>query len=370
MQYFLHIVGARHGWFRGGWLRGWLRLLGRQNNYKREQEWQTKHCFSVTPKTRAYNAPMTHPVIRSQAELRDMQFAMRLSLAIGVLMLAAKGGAYMMTGSAAILSDAAESVVHVVAVGFAAFSMWLSTRPANEQFLYGYERIGFFSAGVEGALIIVAAITIIATAIRKWLEGLPLERLGSGALVVLGAAILNAALGWYLVRIGRRSRSLILEANGRHVLTDSWTSFGVVGGLMLVMWTGWKPFDPLFAIAVALNILWSGGRLLARCIGGLLDYADPDVGKRLRQALDQLSSELPVQYHGVRYHSTSYRLQVEVHLLYPYDMPIGEAHRIATTIEERLPEMIGEPAEVITHLESVEDHQHVHSASHYTGRPA
>ncbi len=313
---------------------------------------------------------MTHPTVRSEAELRDMRFAMRLSLAIGVLMLAGKGGAYLMTGSAAILSDAAESVVHVVAVAFAAFSLWLSIRPANDHFLYGYERIGFFSAGVEGALIIVAAVTIIATAIHKWLRGLPLERLGSGALIVLGAALLNAGLGWYLVRTGRRARSLILEANGRHVLTDSWTSFGVVGGLGLVMWTGWKPFDPLFAIAVALNILWSGAKLVARSIGGLLDYADPEVGRHLRRALDQLSAELSIQYHGVRYHSTSSRLQIEVHLLYAHQTPIGEAHRLATIVEERLPELIGEPAEVITHLESLEDHQDVHSAAHYTGRPA
>ena len=198
---------------------------------------------------------VTHDV-QSQ---RDLRFAMRMSLAIGVLMLVGKTSAYLITGSAAILSDAAESIIHVIAVGFAAYSLWLSVKPADQRFHYGYERITFFSAGFEGAMIILAAIAIIAAAIQKWLSGLQIDRLGLGTLVVLAAAIINALLGWYLVRTGRRNNSLILEANGKHVLTDSWTSFGVVFGLGLVMLTGWKPLDPLIAIAVALNILWSGG---------------------------------------------------------------------------------------------------------------
>ena len=210
-----------------------------------------------------------------EREVRDMRFAMRLSLAFGVLMLVGKVGAYLLTGSAAILSDAAESVIHVVAVAFAAFSLRLSTRPADERFRYGYERITFFSAGFEGAMIILAAIFIIAAAVQKWLAGLQLQNLGMGALFVLAASLINAGLGWYLVRTGRRTHSLILEANGKHVLTDSWTSFGVVGGLALVLLTGWKPFDPLCAIAVAINILWSGGHLVWRSATGLMDYADP-----------------------------------------------------------------------------------------------
>lgn len=294
---------------------------------------------------------------------------MRLSLAVGMLMLGGKSAAYLFTGSVAILSDAGESVVHVIAVGFAAFSLWLSGKPANERFTYGYERISFFSAGFEGAMIVLAAVFIIATAIQKWLAGLHIENLGRGTLVVAAAALLNAGLGWYLVRTGRRTNSLVLEANGKHVLTDSWTSFGVAGGLLLVLWTGWKPFDPLFAIAVALNILWSGGKLVGRSVGGLMDYADPEAGRKLRQALDELCAELGAQYHGVRYHSTSYRLQVSLHLLFPYGLAIGEAHRIATQLEERLPEKLGLPVEVVTHLESLEDHGHVHTAEHYTGRP-
>lgn len=165
---------------------------------------------------------------RDEGQLRATRFAMRISLAFGVLMLVGKMAAYLMTGSAAILSDAAESVIHVVAVAFAAFSLRLSTKPAAPQFLYGYERITFFSAGFEGAMIVLAAIFILYAAVEKWMAGLQLENLGAGTLVVLAAGVLNAGLGWYLVRMGRRSRSLILEANGKHVLTDSWMSFGVV----------------------------------------------------------------------------------------------------------------------------------------------
>ena len=192
--------------------------------------------------TRATITPATR---RNERELHDARFAMRLSLIVGLAMLIGKTTIYFMTHSAAIFSDAAESVVHVIAVGFAAFSLRLSTKSASPQFLYGYERITFFSAGFEGAMIIVAAVAILIEAIRKWIAGLQLEHLGTGALLILVAGILNAGLGYYLLRMGRRTNSLILEADGKHVLTDSWTSFGVVGGLGLVLLTHWKPFDPL-----------------------------------------------------------------------------------------------------------------------------
>jgi cation diffusion facilitator family transporter len=306
---------------------------------------------------------------RDEGEVRAMRFAMRISLAFGVVMLVGKMAAYFMTGSAAILSDAAESVIHVVAVAFAAFSLRLSTKPAAPKFLYGYERITFFSAGFEGAMIVLAAIFILYAAIEKWLTGLQLDNLGSGILMVLAAGVLNAGLGWYLIRTGRRNHSLILEANGKQVLTDSWTSFGVVAGLGLVMLTKWKPFDPLLAIAVAINILWAGGHLVWRSAVGLLDHSDPEIGKEIRDKLDSICSELGLQYHGVRYRTTGYRQLIEVHLLFPHSMAVGEAHRLATLLEERLPPELSVPAEVFTHLESVEDHAAVHTKEHYTGKP-
>jgi cation diffusion facilitator family transporter len=299
----------------------------------------------------------------------EARFAMRLSLGFGLAMLAGKAAAYWLTGSAAILSDAVESVVHVVAVGFAAFSLWLSVRPANARFTYGYERIGFFSAGFEGAMIILAAIAIIVAAIQKWRAGLPLENLGWGVALIAGAGCINAMLGWYLIRTGKKNHSIILDANGRHVLTDSWTSFGVVGGLGLVLLTGWKPFDPLFAIAVALNITWSGARLLTRAIGGLLDHSDPATGHLIREHLDVICRQAGVQYHGVRFHSLGQRLHVEVHLLFPYSIPLGVAHGVATNLETQLARELPMPAEVVTHLEALEDHANVHTQEHYMGRP-
>ncbi len=190
-------------------------------------------CALAEPTTSESNLMKNSPIRSSQiasyrdaSEVRAMRFAMRISVAFGVIMLVGKTAAYFMTGSAAILSDAAESI-HVVAVAFAAFSLRLSTKPAAPKFLYGYERITFFSAGFEGAMIVLAAIFILYAAIEKWLTGLQLDNLGPGILLVLAAGVLNAGLGWYLIRAGRRNHSLILEANGKHVLTDGWTSFGV-----------------------------------------------------------------------------------------------------------------------------------------------
>ena len=300
---------------------------------------------------------------------RDARFAMRLSLFAGILMLAGKMTAYLYTDSSAIFSDAAESVVHVAAVAFAVFSLWLSTRPAVPKFQYGYERITFFSAGFEGAMIVLAAGAIVFTTVEKWRHGLALENLGRGVVLIIVAGVLNAALGLYLLRVGKRNHSLILEADGKHVLTDSWTSFGVVAGLALVMMTGWKPFDPLIALAVAANILWTGGRLIWQSMKGLLDYSDPQVGHTIRRRLDLICEQLGVQYHGVRFRTTGYRQIIEVHLLFPDRMGLGEAHRLATEVEERLAVDLEMPTEVTTHLESLEDHAEVHHSQHYTGRP-
>jgi cation diffusion facilitator family transporter len=290
----------------------------------------------------------------------EMRFAMRISLSVGILMLIGKVAAYAMTGSAAILSDAAESVIHVIAVAFAAFSLYLSAKPASKRFHYGYERITFFSAGFEGAMIILAATAIIVAAVQKWRAGLQFEHLGGGTIIVVVAAVVNAGLGWYLMRTGKKNQSLILEANGKHVLTDSWTSFGVVGGLCLVLVTGWKPFDPLFAIAVALNIVWSGGHLLWRSITGLLDYADPEMSRRLLRGLDQLCNEYGIGHHGTRFRATGSRLIVEVHLLFPQNTSVGHAHEIATRIEQRLQQGLSTPCEITSHLESMEDHSEIH----------
>jgi divalent metal cation (Fe/Co/Zn/Cd) transporter len=136
-----------------------------------------------------------------------------------------------------------------------------------------------------------------------------------------------------------------------------------------VLLTHWKPFDPLVAIGVAVNILWSGGRLVWHSAVGLLDYSDPDAGRKIRDTLDKICSDLAIQYHGVRFRNTGYRQIVEVHLLFPGHTSVNDAHRLATILEERLPSELGAPAELITHLESLEDHADVHRKEHYTGKP-
>jgi cation diffusion facilitator family transporter len=302
-----------------------------------------------------------------EKHLSLQQFAMRLSLAVGFFMLAAKTFAYWLTGSAAILSDAAESVVHVVAVSFAAYSLWLSVKPADRSHLYGHDKISFFSAGFEGAMIIIAAFYIIFVSIEKWISGLKLENLGIGTGLTFLASLINGGLGLYLVAIGRKKHSLILEANGKHVLTDCWTSLGVVVGLSLAIITGWLVLDPIIAILVAINILWTGAQLIRQSIGGLMDEVDPETEARIKTLLDPITKSQGIEYHALRHRNTGSTLWMELHLLFPKGILLEKAHAIATQIEDRLKNDFPTRTEVITHLETLEDHADIHSDRHNQG---
>ena len=295
------------------------------------------------------------------AKARSQQLlAIRLSFAVGLLMFAGKWYAYLITGSAAILSDAAESVVHVVAVSFAFYSMWLSQQPPDKSHPYGHDKVGFFSAGFEGVMITLAALFIIVESVRKWLAGLRLERLDTGTLIVAAAALVNLALGMFLIWQGKRHRSLILAANGKHVLTDVWTSFGVVVGLVLVLVTGWLPFDPIFAIFVASNILWTGGKLIRQSVGGLMDEADPQLDRLIHGTLDRETAARGLAYHELRYRNSGTSVWVEVHLLFPTGVPVEGAHAAATAIEEALADALPVTSRVLTHLEPAEAHDALH----------
>ncbi|MEK6757456.1 MAG: cation diffusion facilitator family transporter [Bacteroidota bacterium] len=291
---------------------------------------------------------------------RQQKFAIGLSLVVGFLMLVGKTYAFLITGSVAILSDAAESVVHIIAVSFAAFSLWLSLKPADHSHLYGHEKISFFSAGMEGMMIVIAAMYIIYASIAKWIAGLHLQNLETGTLLTAAAAVVNAVLGGYLVWQGRRTRSLVLVANGKHVLTDSWTSFAVIIGLLAVMWTGWLPFDPIIAMVAAVNILWSGGKLMRQSVGGLMDEADPVFERQLRNALDLETQKRGLWYHELRYRHSGTSMWVEFHLLFPKGSFIEEAHWKATEIEAALRESLPVSLNIITHLEPREEHDDTH----------
>lgn len=285
---------------------------------------------------------------------------MRLSLIVGIGMFFLKFLAYALTDSAAILSDAAESIVHVLAVGFAAYSLRLAAKPADQEHPYGHAKISFMSAGFEGAMIIIAALFIIYTTVEKLLAGIDIHNLDTGLWLTGSALVINALLGSYLVWVGKQKRSLILEANGKHVLTDAWTSFGVVLGVGLAWYTGWVYFDPICAIALALHILFSGFKLMRQSINGLLDTADPEVDQILKQTLDEAKTEFDIDFHDVRHHSTGDGFRIELHLLFPDELSIKEAHRQATEIERRIDAAIETRVLVTTHLEPAREHKNHH----------
>ncbi|MFZ4778825.1 MAG: cation diffusion facilitator family transporter [Terrimicrobiaceae bacterium] len=297
----------------------------------------------------------------SEADRRTLMFAMNLSLAIGLLMFVIKMGAYLLTGSSAILSDAAESVVHVAAVIFASYSLRLSFRPADREHQYGHAKISFFSVGFEGAMIMLAAVYIIYESLHKWMTGLEINNLGAGSILTASAVVINGALGAYLVWLGRKRNSRILEANGKHVLTDCWTSIAVLIGLILVLTTKWLPFDPICGILMACNILWSGGGLVKSAFSGLMDEAEPEAHRALIEILDRETAQRGLTYHNLRHRNLGDAHGVELHLIFPEGESLTDAHRVATEIEKVIEASLPPRAFVTTHLESASDHGEHHS---------
>lgn len=290
----------------------------------------------------------------------DATRAMRISLAIGFIMLVLKMCAYLLTGSAAILGDAAESVVHVAAVMFASFSLGLLHKPADADHPYGHSKIAFFSAGIEGGLIVIAALFIIYESVRRWLLHLPPANLDTGLALTALTILINAVLGAYLLRTGRRGGSLILVSNGKHVLTDVWTSLGAIIGLGLVALTGWHGWDPIFGILMAANIIWTGYGLMRQSVGGLMDSADPKLNAALDAALRRETERHGLQFHALRHRDAGEMHYVEVHLLFPDDISLRDAHRTATAIEHAVQSSVENPVLITTHLECLGDHDELH----------
>ncbi len=285
---------------------------------------------------------------------------MRLSLAVGFLMVVLKVGAYVLTGSASILGDAAESVVHVAAVMFASFSLGLLQKPADDDHPYGHSKIAFFSAGIEGGLIILAALFIIYEAVDRWIKHLPPTNLDQGLILTTLTILINAALGWHLIRTGKKAGSLIFESNGKHVLTDVWTSLGVIIGLSLVALTGWHGWDSVCGIAMAGNIIWTGYGLMRQSIGGLMDTADPALNAALDAALRRETEKHGLRFHALRHRDAGEMHYVEVHLLFDDEIMLRDAHRIATEIEHAVQTSVDRPVLITTHLECQGDHDELH----------
>ncbi len=284
---------------------------------------------------------------------------MNFSLAAAVVLLGAKVTAAVVTGSSAIYSDAAESVVHFLAVCFAVWALRLAHKPADETHHFGHDKVSFLSAGFEGAMISAAALLIFYEAVRQMIFGVRIENLGFGVAVTAAAAGVNLVLGLSLVALGKRSGSPLLRANGMHVLTDVWSSVAVLVALGLYKSTGWVWWDPIAAILAALNILRVGYKLIRESLGGLLDESDPVMEKRIRDLLDAEVAKRGLSYHNLRHRHSGRTHWIEFHLVFDDALTVGEAHDSATEIEASVADLLRPDGRVISHLEpkSAEHHE-------------
>ncbi len=274
-----------------------------------------------------------------------------ISLGVGTAVCAVKFGGWWLTDSAAVLSDALESIVNVAAALLLLYSVILSLRPADRNHPFGHGKVEYFSAGAEGALILAAAGLIIVTATRELLRGPSVHDVDLGLLVVGFAGVVNFGLGRYLVSVGRREGSTALVADGRHVLTDTVTSAGVVIGLAAVWITGWKPFDPIMALLVAANILRTGWQLLREAIGGLMDEADPELLGSITAALEKHRQPWWIDVHGLRAVRRGSREHVEVHLVIPRYWDADRLHQEGDAIEQVMLESAAISGGVIVHFD-------------------
>ncbi len=274
-----------------------------------------------------------------------------LSLGVGFLMLFGKWTAFVITGSYAILSDALESVVHVVATAFALASIIIAARPADLKYPYGYGKIGYFSAGFEGGLIALAGLAILYEAGVALIRGSEPTRLDLGMLLIAAAAGINLVLGLYLIRLGRRQNSLILTADGQHVLADSYTSLGVLVGVGLVWLTGLAWLDGLVAIGFGLNILWTGWGLVRESFSGLMDRADPALLGRVVDAFQAAREPGWVDLHQLRAWQAGDRVFVDFHLAVPHDWTVTQIHDANDRLHDILCELLGDETELIVHFD-------------------
>lgn len=283
--------------------------------------------------------------------VEEQKRVMNFSLVASMVLLGVKVSGAVMTGSSAIYSDAAESVVHFLAVAFACWALRLSIKPADETHHFGHDKVSFLSAGFEGAMISAAAMLIFYEAARQFLFGVEIRNLGFGLAVTSLAAGVNLILGLALVAVGKKSESPLVRANGMHVLTDVWSSVAVLIGLGLYHATAWVWWDPVVAILVACNILRVGIRLIRESLGGLLDEADPLVESRVRELLDREVASMGLSYHNFRHRHSGRTHWVEFHLVFDDHLSVGEAHDQATRLEAMVSDLLRPDGRVISHLE-------------------
>jgi cation diffusion facilitator family transporter len=286
---------------------------------------------------------------------RSTRFYAAVSIGAALATVGLKAVAYLLTGSVGQLSDAAESSANFVAAVGAFWALSAAARPPDEEHAFGHTKAEFFSSALEGALVLAAAAFIAATALGRLFDPQPLENLGPGLAVSVVAAALNGVVGLVLLRAGGRLRSAALRADGRHLLTDVWTTAGVVAGVLLVGTTGWLVLDPLIALLVAANIVWIGVRILNEAAHGLLDTALPPEDLAVVEAVQERHwEEAGVRFHALRTRSAGARRFVSMHVLVPGSWTVRRGHDLSEELEREIVEALPMTT-VFVHLEPLED---------------
>jgi cation diffusion facilitator family transporter len=277
-----------------------------------------------------------------------------LSIVAAVLTIGLKLGAYLLTGSVGLFSDAAESVVNLVAAVAALWALLYASRPPDEEHAFGHDKAEYFSSGLESALILIAAIWIGITAWDRLMDPQPLHNVGIGLSITLIAAAINGGVALVILRAGRRLRSITLQADAQHLLTDVWTSLGVVLGIATVQLTGWLVLDPLIGLLVTANILWTGVRLLRDTAQGLLDRALPPEDREVISRVLSRYEEKGIKFHALRTRASGARRFISMHVLVPGEWTVQQGHDLSEQIEKDLAEALPQSTFFI-HIEPSED---------------
>lgn len=278
-----------------------------------------------------------------------------LSIAAAVVTIGLKTGAYFVTGSVSLLSDALESLVNLAAAVVALLMLSVAARPPDADHAYGHSKAEYFSSGVEGGLILLAAGSIAITAVGRLLDPRPIEQLGLGLTISVIASVINLVVARVLLQAGRHYHSITLEADAQHLMTDVWTSVGVLVGVVAVNLTGWQRLDPIIALVVAAHILWTGVQLIRRSALGLLDTALPAAERdRVVAILDGFARREGVAYHALRTRQAGARRFVSVHILVPGSWTVQRGHNLLERIEREVRATFANTT-IFTHLEPLED---------------
>lgn len=277
-----------------------------------------------------------------------------LSIAAAITTMALKGAAYWLTGSVGLLSDAVESVVNLLGAVIALVVLTIAARPADDTHAYGHSKAEYFASGAEGILILIAAISIGAAAINRLIFPQPLEQAGAGLAISTAASLINFFVARILLRAGKKYRSITLEADARHLMTDVWTSAGVIAAIVAIALTGWQVLDPIIALAVAANIVWSGFHLIKRSTGGLMDSAlPPEELAELMQILEKYMQQ-GLQHHALRTRQAASRRFISMHVLVPGFWTVDAGHDLLELLEADIRAALPEVT-ITTHLEPLDN---------------